>query len=95
MATTRPRSVPASKLRFGVRLVGAINGVNTSFTTPDEFKHSPPTADICVYYNGQRLVRDDDFVIAESGGPGSGYDTVVTLFVPVPGDKILVDYIAV
>jgi hypothetical protein len=48
-----------------------------------------------VYYNGQRLLLADDYTLAESGGPGTGYDTIQTVVVPKPGDKIWADYIAV
>lgn len=95
MAVSRPRSVPRSKFRTAQILIGAVNGVNTSFTTAEVFVHDLPRLSIAVYFNGQRLLLTDDYSIAESGGPGTGYDTVVTLFAPVPGDKIWADYIAV
>lgn len=95
MATSSPRTVPASKHRFGVALAGAVNGVNVTFTTPEKFRHDPPRAQISLYFNGQRVFVGDDFTISESGGPGTGYDTVTTLFAPVPGDKLWADYFAV
>lgn len=94
MGVSRPRSVPASKLRSGVVLSGAVNGVNTTFTVPEFFRHDPPSFDIAVYFNGQRVLRDDDFTVSESGGAGTGYDTVETIFVMKTGDKIWADYVA-
>jgi len=95
MATTSPRTIPASKHRFAVALAGVINGVNVVFTTPEKFRHDPPRAQLALYYNGQRLFILDDFTVTESGGPGTGYDTVSTLFAPRPGDKLWADYFAV
>lgn len=94
MAVSRPRNVPASKFRFEVPLAGAIDGVNTAFTAPEAWRHSPPNFAICVYYNGQRLLLVDDYTVLESGGPGTGYDTIVTVMAPRLGDKIWADYIA-
>jgi hypothetical protein len=94
MAVSRPRAIPANKFRFGVVLSGAVNGVNFVFTAPESWRQSPPNFAICVYYNGQRLLLADDYVVSESGGPGTGYDTVSTVVVPKPGDKIWADYIA-
>ena len=94
MADASPRSVPSSKFRSGVQPSGAINGVNTVFSTPESFRHDPPNFDIAIYFNGQRVLRDDDFTVSESGGVGSGYDTITTLFTLKPGDKIWADYIA-
>jgi hypothetical protein len=94
MAVSSPRSVPAAKFRYGVLLTGPVNGANTSFTTPEFFRQSPPTASIAVYYNGQRILLDDDFTVQESGGAGTGYDTVNTIFTPKAGDKLWADYVA-
>lgn len=95
MAVSRPRAVPRSKFRTAQLLVGTLDGVNTIFTTTEVFVHDPPRLSIAVYFNGQRLLLTDDYTLAESGGPGSGYDTVTTLTVPRSGDKIWADYIAV
>jgi hypothetical protein len=94
MAVSRPRSVPASKFRYEVALAGSINGANTAFVTPEFFRQAPPNSSIAVYYNGQRILVDDDFTVQESGGVGTGYDTVNTLFIPKSGDKLWADYVA-
>ena len=95
MAVSRPVSVPASKHRYEVPLSGLVDGSNTSFTTPELFRQSPPNFSIAVYYNGQRILLNDDFTVQESGGVGTGYDTVSTLFTPKAGDKIWADYVVV
>ncbi len=89
------RFIPTSRFRIGVSLYGPINGTNTSFTvTPGEkFLHNPPYIQIGVYYNGIRLFWPDDYSLDESGGGGTGYDTVVLLVAPKPGDRVFVDYV--
>ena len=94
MAVSGARSVPRSKLRSAQPLAGSIDGVNTSFSTPEPFVHDPPRLTLVLFYNGQRLFISDDFLISESGGPGTGYDTVQTLFAPRAGDKLWADYVA-
>ena len=93
-AETRLRSVPLKKLRFGVAVSGAINGSNRIFTAPEKFLVTSSGIEPQVYYNGQRLVRGDDYVLSEAGGPGSGYDVFTFEFSPRSGDKVQVDYIA-
>jgi hypothetical protein len=73
-------------------LSGVVNGVNVTFTTPEKFLHAVPGLSVRVHLNGQRLLRVDDYTIAESGGPGTGFDTVVLLHAPVSGDKVFADY---
>jgi hypothetical protein len=94
MGISRPRSVPAEKFRFEVLLAGTIDGANTAFTAPEFFRQSPPNFSIAIYYNGQRILLTDDFTVQESGGVGTGYDTVNTLFTPKSGDKLWADYVA-
>jgi len=66
---------------IGETLAGAIDGVNTVFTTANKF--DPVT--IAAYLNGLRLHRGAglDFTVAESGGPGSGYDTLMLWVAPI------------
>jgi hypothetical protein len=78
-----------------VLLTGTVDGVNTTFTAPEKFRHDPPNFDIAIYFNGQRVIRGDDFTVSESGGIGTGYDTVETIFVMKTDDKIWADYVAV
>jgi hypothetical protein len=74
--------------RYGVGLSGPIDGVNQTYTAPDKFNASAHA----VYYNGQRLYPTVDYSIVESGGPGSGYDTINVMVVPREGDYLIVDY---
>ena len=71
--------------RVGIDLVGTKNGVNRVFAIPggETFVHVPGSRTIRVFHNGRRLrwsstgsPRDGDFIVEESGGIGSGFDTV-------------------
>lgn len=89
-----PLFYPPRLPRTGVALTGAIDGVNTVFTTPDKFLNDGTTS-IFVYLNGVRLELGvgNDYTLSESGGAGTGYDTVTLPFAPVPPkDKITADY---
>lgn len=57
---------------FDEPLLGVMDGTNAVFTT--QAYYLPST--LLVYYNGIQLHRDNDFIMLESGGLGTGYDTV-------------------
>ncbi len=84
-----------SRYRAAQGLVGPKNGVNEVFTTPglEKFTHNLPFLDISVYYNGIRLALLDDYMVSESGGPGTGYDTVILNIAPLSNDHLFADYI--
>jgi hypothetical protein len=63
--------------------------IRVSFTT-SEFFVVDGVLDPCVYWNGQRLYQDVTF--SESGGPGTGYDTVTFSEAPKSTTELLVDY---
>ena len=89
-------AVSKDRFRTGLDLIGVFDGSNVTFTVPagDNFVHTPPFFSIQVYFNGIRLHNPDDYTVVESGGFGTGYDTVVVATAPRPGDHLLVDYIA-
>lgn len=93
MPLVRRRSIPAADHREGEALSGALDGANNVFATATRFRHDVPGVTIKVFYNGARLELDEDYFVVESGGPGSGYDRVVLMFAPLPGDKLLADYV--
>lgn len=66
-------------------LVGAVDGVNTIYTTAEKFTH------IWLYFDGQRLQKTKDYTVSESV-VGEGYDTVTTDFAPSNGN-ITADYV--
>ena len=93
MATSRRLIV----LRVGSTLLGTLDGINRTFLTPEKFAQDS----ISVYHNGRRLNRtatlsplNGDFYVSESGGPGSGFDTVVLIsFTPVATSILKSDYL--
>ena len=73
---------------------GVKDGVNKNFTTAAYFNPSS----MRVYLNGQRLLEgaSEDYTLAESGGLGTGFDTIILALAPITNakpDVLLVDYI--
>lgn len=88
--------IAANRYRVGQNLVGLKNGVNVTYFTPglEKFTHNLPFLDISVYFNGSRLALLADYLVTESGGPGSGFDTIFVLVPPpLSNDVLLADYI--
>ena len=83
----QPSSSGASSLlgrfRNEVILLGVRNGVNDTFTTPDIFIQTT-NLKIKIYWNGRKLSINDDYTVSESGGLGTGYDTIVFLYPKKP-----------
>lgn len=79
-----------------VELVGAVDDANTTFSIPSGKFIQQGKYKIIVYKNGVKQAFLDDFIIAESGGPGTGYDTVILAIAPTttpaPDDLITADY---
>lgn len=63
------------------------------FTTPINFRHGGVDTEV-FQYNGQRLLEGagNDYVASESGGVGTGHDTITLFFVPRVGSNYLMDY---
>lgn len=74
--------------------VGLINGANTAYTTAKDFIPGSES----VLYNGVHLSEGagNDYVRSESGGLGTGFDTITLAFAPKasPGnpDTLLANY---
>ena len=92
MLLVRRRAVPAGSVRVGVALLGAIDGVNQTFTTPETFVQTPPGLSIALFWNGVRQELGGDYTV--SGGFAGQGTTLTMLFTPRPGDKLLADYVA-
>lgn len=84
-----------TRFRWDVALLGVKNGVNSIFTTPEKFIQSG-NFKVLVYWNGRRLRETNDYTVSESGGVGTGFDTVTFLFAkpPVSSSVLTADYIA-
>lgn len=70
-------------------LLGDIDGSNTVFTSPYKFVHDAVRPET-LYYNGvaQDEGISDDYIASESGGVGTGFDTIIMSFPPRVGDKL-------
>lgn len=81
---------------FNEVLTGTVNGINTVFTTAVDFVAGSEA----VYFNGIRQTPGvgNDYTISESGGAGTGYDTITFMVAPrsrpgaKPDDLVTVDY---
>lgn len=89
-----------AKYRLPVKnkpVVGLINGVNLVFTLPFGDKGLVEAAGVTieVNYNGQGLLdgAGNDVLLSESGGMGTGFDTITFIhFPPISGDNVTVTY---
>jgi hypothetical protein len=79
-----------------IELVGTIDGTNTTFTIPSGTWIQNSIYKIVVYKNGVKQVYLDDYIIAEGGGVGTGYNTVIFTVppspTPLPPDVMTADY---
>lgn len=89
----RLRDVAALKTREGIPLIGDYDGANVEFATPEPFVQNNQL-NIKVYLNGQRLAwgASNDYVVSESGGPGTGYDKVILAVPPKSYEILIADY---
>lgn len=97
LGSLQARFIEIRRFRTAQNLAGVKNGLNLVFTTPgtDKFVHNLPFLDITIYYNGVRLALLDDYMVSESGGPNTGFDTIVLTMAPYPDDHLIADYILV
>jgi len=96
LQVARQLFIAIDRYRTGQSLVGAKDGINVLYSTPgsEKFAHNLPFLDISIYYNGHRLKLLDDYTVVESGGPGTGYDSILLLILPPePDDHLIADYI--
>jgi hypothetical protein len=81
---------------YNESLSGTINDANTVFTSSADFEAGSET----VYFNGVRQTEGVgcDYVRSESGGVGTGYDTITLTVSPrnrsgaKPDDAVTIDY---
>lgn len=84
--------------REGIPLVGVTNGANRIFRVPVPDKFIDGVLDdnqfsINVFHNGNRRIKNVDFIVSESGGAGTGFDTVEFVsFTPDVKSKIIANY---
>lgn len=95
LQAAQTRFIEIGRLRTGQNLVGPKDGSNVTFQVPanERYSHNLPFLTIDVFLNGMRLALLDDFYVVESGGSGTGYDTVVLIEAPFADDHLLADYV--
>lgn len=84
---------PVSSFRiYDQRLV--VTGNPTIFTTTANYIHGGLYTET-VFYNGQRVWEGtgNDYLATESGGAGTGYDTITTTFTPRIGSNWTMDFV--
>ena len=84
------------KFKWNVDMIGVKDTFNATFTTPEKFIDST----FNLYGpGGRKLYKGRDFTTSESGGVGTGYDTITMLFpsgdLPKATDELTADYVAV
>ena len=90
-------TIPAIRVQrrpvVGCPLLGTIDGANTVFTTDEKFVVDGQN-DPAVYFQGQRQEpgATSDYVLSESGGVGTGFDTITFAFAPPTTSNLSVDY---
>lgn len=80
------------KLIQDISLSGTKNGTNLVFTLASDKFIFDSDFKILVYINGIRQAYVENFIVAESGGIGTGYDTVIFTEAPTALDDLFVDY---
>ena len=82
--------------KVNVSLLGVLDGSNRIFTTPDIFFNEDLSGDlltISIFHDGNRLTEDEEYLLSESGGVGTGFDTITFIaFKPKAKSKIRVNY---
>lgn len=92
----RKRGVALGDRRDYIALVGDVDGVNSTFSIPGgEKARFEGSIQPYVWNNGQRQEIGEDVVLSESGGAGTGFDTITFAAecIPRPGDKPRIDFL--
>lgn len=90
-------SLPVN-FKENISLVGARDGLNRIYKVPNSDKFINGTfqnseLSISVYHNGKLLEQNIDYIVAESGGVGTGFDSVIfTNYSPPSRSRILANY---
>lgn len=80
-----------------IPLIGVKNSNNRIFSTPDKFLNGLFTSGdqfhIHIKHDGKDLYENIDYAISESGGPGTGYDTIyLKAFAPKARSLLIATY---
>jgi hypothetical protein len=92
-------AISSFNIKQNVELVGVKDGVNRFFTvpSPDKFINGTFAGSefrILIRHNGRGIIQNLDYAIYESGGVGTGYDTIgIVSFVPTANSTLIADYV--
>ncbi len=79
-------------------LIGAKNGLNRFYTTPGFFINGMYLGSeyrIEITHNGRKLDPGVDYTVSESGGAGTGFNSITFLqFSPLAGSRLLCNYVS-
>jgi len=80
--------------RYCEKLVGTKNGSNTIFTTTQKFTRFTGAEEI-VHWNGVKQTEGagNDYTASESGGAGTGYDTITMSVAPFSDENLDICYV--
>ena len=82
--------------KVGVELIGVKNSANRFYATPDNFLNADVGGDlftISIFHDGNRLVETKEYVLSESGGVGTGFDTIeIIAFKPKSKSTLIANY---
>ena len=82
-------------LKQQIPLIGTQDGINKIFTIPDIFLNGTYGNNefrVLIRHNGRDLVENKDYFVGESGGPGTGFDTIILCFAPRDVSVLVADY---
>lgn len=84
---------PVSTLRRYAQILSP-TGNPQIFSSPANYVHGGTNTEV-VYYNGQKLLEGsgNDYLATESGGVGTGYDTITTSFTPRASSNWTMDFV--
>jgi hypothetical protein len=87
--------ISVARYRTEVTPLGLLDQSNQVFTVPfgDKFLQNVPFFAIEVYYNGVLQTLLWDYTVSESGGSGTGFDTITLAYAPYSNDSLVVNYI--
>lgn len=95
LSSTEAQPAPPGGSRlFQQSVTGVQDGVNLVFTTALKFLASGPSRE-SFFVNGvlQLQGSGNDYTVSESGGPGTGYDTITMAYPPLSYDRLCVDFV--
>lgn len=85
-------------VRNEIDLIGLQNGLNRVFYTPEIFINTIYLGNVMtidVFHNGRKLANGIDYNLSESGGVGTGFNTVTLNFSPISSSVIRANYYVV